>query len=578
MSNRFLVVSAAATAVLVAHVFQSPVILALAVLVLCSPWLPTSIIGPAFLITSTVIALLSNQYASTAASAPFYVTGRNNTALFVVSDGHGLTNVHMATAQSLLERHPDIQLHFITFPNMKSKITRLSNLAKKRQPRAKDVMFHAITSGRPYLDAMNDIHFKYVEGGLLSVIVPPGFGGVESFVSRMGKALAPWKPEEHLAIYNQICDFIDHLDPAIILLDTIFAPGIEATRGRNRMHAFTTANAVVNNFPHFQPYGKMFWKYPALASGFPYPVPWRLIPANIYLNTKIIYTFLTMSGTNSVRAFLRSHGIVDPINLMGLHRPEIPWITQSTPGAMIPVDVVPRNVTCTGPIVLSSASAEEVDPELVGWMKQAPTVLINLGSSLTYSIQQTEQMISAIEKLLEISDLQFLWKYNISPPIASTYDWRRALTRLTDTGRVRVSSWLVIDPPALLQSGHITTFVTHGGSGAYHEAIEAGVPMVVLPMWTDQFNFARLTEQIGVGLWACRETSPHYDASCLSAAIMRLSNGGQESTDIRAKVKEVGDRVSVTPGRDVAADIVARLATLQMLEVTEAGLCHLAKG
>ncbi|KAJ2965287.1 hypothetical protein NQ176_g10688 [Zarea fungicola] len=339
------------------------------------------------------------------------------------------------------------------------------------------------------------------------------------------------------------------------------------------MHAFITPNTLVDNFPHVQPRGKMFWKYPALSSGFPYPVPWKLIPLNVYLNARIIYTLLTMADVEPIRKYLRAHDVKDPVNFMGLHRPEIPWITQSTPGAMIPVDVVPANVTCTGPMVLSPAAAAETDPELVEWLMLAPTILINLGSTFTYSIAQTERMIATVERLLKQSGLQVLWKYNISPPVASEYNWQRAVKGLTDTGRVRVLSWISVDPPALLQSGHIAAFVSHGGAGGFHEAIEAGVPTVVLPMWVDLYNFARLTEQIGVGLWACQDTSPHYDEDCLGAAIMRVSDGGPESAAMRAKVKELSRRVKLNPGRDIAADVVAKLAALQRLENNEGGLC-----
>lgn len=63
-----------------------------------------------------------------------------------------------------------------------------------------------------------------------------------------------------------------------------------------------------------------------------------------------------------------------------MHRDDVPWITMTTDGAAIPVDVVPANVTCAGPIVLDAAPAEEQDPEMARWLKKAPTVMINLGS------------------------------------------------------------------------------------------------------------------------------------------------------------------------------------------------------
>lgn len=107
---------------------------------------------------------------------------------------------------------------------------------------------------------------------------------------------------------------------------------------------------------------------------------------NIYLNVRFIYSALRAPGLRAKQAALRQHGLKDPINFFDIYRPEAPWITMDTDGAAIPVDVVPSNVTRAGPIVLSSASAVEQDAKLVEWMKKAPTVLVNLGSTFSVSL------------------------------------------------------------------------------------------------------------------------------------------------------------------------------------------------
>lgn len=190
------------------------------------------------------------------------------------------------------------------------------------------------------------------------------------------------------------------------------------------------------------------------------------------MNAKVIYTILTLNNLKPIRKFLAENGVTDPINFFGLHRPDAPWITQTMPGASVPVDVIPPNVTCTGPIVLSPASAESSDLELVQWLQRKPTILVNLGSAFRYGIRQTESMIATIRKLLDTSEYQILWKYSISPHVETVFDWQQAVKPLVDTGRVRVSTWLTVDPPALLQSSYISAFVTHGGANGYHEALE----------------------------------------------------------------------------------------------------------
>ena len=122
-----------------------------------------------------------------------------------------------------------------------------------------------------------------------------------------------------------------------------------------------------------------------MGSGFAFPVPWRNIPENIYLNIRFIYSVLKMPDLAAKRKKLREKGLKDPINFFDMYRDDVPWITVTAEGASIPVDYIPSNVTITNPIVLSAAPAVEQDPALVDWLKKAPTVLVNLGSTVSVS-------------------------------------------------------------------------------------------------------------------------------------------------------------------------------------------------
>ncbi len=121
------------------------------------------------------------------------------------------------------------------------------------------------------------------------------------------------------------------------------------------------------------------------SSGFAFPVPLRNIPENIYMNLLYVYSAMLTPKLSAKKTALREKGIKDPINLFGIHRHDVPWITQNTEGAMIPLEFVPPNITCAGPILLSGALASQQDSELADWIKRAPTVLINLGSHFAVS-------------------------------------------------------------------------------------------------------------------------------------------------------------------------------------------------
>lgn len=203
-----------------------------------------------------------------------------------------------------------------------------------------------------------------------------------------------------------------------------------------------------------------------------------------------------MRSIAAKRSFLQAHGVVNPLDFFHIQHNDVPWITQTMPEASTPMDFVPANVTCAGPITLSPSRAQDIDAEIVSWMKQKPTVLVNLGTAVVYSAKQTMEMIGAIAQVLEHSDVQVLWKYKIADEIASDFDWRAAMKQITYTGRVMVNTWLTIDPPTLLQSGFITAFVTHGGAGGFHESLEyvsANPPVILNNFFTFPAETSLLT-------------------------------------------------------------------------------------
>lgn len=154
---------------------------------------------------------------------------------------------------------------------------------------------------------------------------------------------------------------------------------------------------------------------------------------------------------------------------MGLYRPDVPWLTQTLPGAHLPLVTIPRNVTLTGPINLAGLEEEtSAARELLEWTKK-PTVLISLGSGFRYVEYQARVMLEAMQHVLKETDVQILWKIDK----LESFDDNFLETAMRDSaGRLRIEKWLEVEPPTLLQDGHILAFVHHGGAGSYHDSIE----------------------------------------------------------------------------------------------------------
>ncbi|SPJ75977.1 uncharacterized protein FTOL_05708 [Fusarium torulosum] len=501
-------------------------------------------------VTALLIASLAYFLSGdTASQHEPYIQGRNKTVLFIANREHGLSNVHLATVSALLENYPDIEVHFASFPSVKQKLDIIASFARRQSPRTKDITFHGLT-GLTFAQAI-------VKEGR-SFISPPGWRGIASLAEHIQLWISPWTFEDHVYLYEELGSIIDDVDPAVVVLDSWFRPAIDVTRKKNRQHAFITPNTLVDHFLGLQPLWVRLWKYPAPSSGFSFPIPLRNLPENIYMNARYIYSAMFTPDASTKKARLRDFGLQEPLNLFGMHRQEVPWITQNTEGAMILVDFVPPNVTCAGPILLSGAPATEQDPEIAAWMKRSPTVLINLGSNLAYDETRATAMSLAIGELLSKTGVQILWKFNKLGDYSDAFVER--LIPYLDSERLKMPNWLVADPSSLLETGDIIASVHHGGSNCYHEAIAAGIPHVVLPLWADLYNYAALAETSGVGVWGCKDTTPDWTSQCLTAAFLEVVEGDHGGV-LKKVAKQLGDRVQTgRKGRDIAADEVAKLA------------------
>lgn len=237
------------------------------------------------------------------------------------------------------------------------------------------------------------------------------------------------------------------------------------------------------------------------------------------MNLRLAYSVLVaplIPSTNIAikRSFLTKNGIAKPLGFLNVYHPSYPWITQSSTELDYPISTISPNVHQCGPIYLSTSPASSQDSELTTWLSKAPTVLINLGSHVNYDLSAATEMALAIRSLLDNSPVQVLWKYNPRPQSGNfTSSFLSILTPDLKSGRIKMSSWLPVEPAALLETGHIIASVHHGGANCFHEAIGTGVPQVVLPMWVDLYDYAVRVEYLGVGVWGSRDAAPYVSIS-----------------------------------------------------------------
>jgi hypothetical protein len=167
--------------------------------------------------------------------------------------------------------------------------------------------------------------------------------------------------------------------------------------------------------------------------------------------------------------YLKSHGIKNPSKAFFSDQKDAPWLSQGSLGADFPLEFLPNNVVQCGPIYQSSAPAFEQNPELATWMSKAPTILVNLGSHMTYTETAATEMARALKEVVKKYDVQVLWKFKKRNDYSD--DFLLEVKEELTNWKLRLEKWIKADPAALLETGNIVLFVHHGGSSCYHEAV-----------------------------------------------------------------------------------------------------------
>jgi UDP:flavonoid glycosyltransferase YjiC (YdhE family) len=82
---------------------------------------------------------------------------------------------------------------------------------------------------------------------------------------------------------------------------------------------------------------------------------------------------------------------------------------------------------------------------------------------------------------------------------------------------------------------------------------------VLLPAWSDCYDFANRVELLGVGRWANKEAKPRWSQKELSTALREVILS-PDSEQMREKVKKLSKLFPENIGRDrAAAEILAAL-------------------
>lgn len=236
-----------------------------------------------------------------------------------------------------------------------------------------------------------------------------------------------------------------------------------------------------------------------------------------------------------VQSYLTAHTILrGPLDLLK-NRPEgVKILVTSLPELDFPL-VVPNHVIPCGPIIRRCQPLEETDAKLAEWLAHGRTIYVNIGSVVKVPVDQAIEMAKALKNVMDIFNrqaekgrLQVLWKlkkrgrYSVYEPTCSIAKIFRSEFA---HDRVRIVDWVQPEPVSVLRTGNVVCSVHHGGANSFNEAIVAGVPQVILPVWGVNYDYAQRVERLGVGRCGNRTSQPHWSAEEVSRELLHVLIG-----------------------------------------------------
>lgn len=100
----------------------------------------------------------------------------------------------------------------------------------------------------------------------------------------------------------------------------------------------------------------------------------------------------------------------------------------------------------------------------------------------------------------------------------------------------------------------VDVVITHGGNNTVTESFHFGKPMVVLPLFWDQYDNAQRVDELGFGV---RLETYAFEEEQLTAAIAKLLS----DESMKPRLQSVSQQLQASPGNVRAADLIERLAS-----------------
>ena len=182
----------------------------------------------------------------------------------------------------------------------------------------------------------------------------------------------------------------------------------------------------------------------------------------------------------------------------------------------------------------SAVRSEALDEQVEAWLSESdePIAYVSLGSFLSVR----SDVLASVARALRDIDIRVAFALGSTP--------REALGELPP-------SWLVRETlPQVRLLGRSALAVSHGGNNSVTEALTASVPLLLLPLSTDQFAGAAAIERAGIGEALDPNAATPDDLAAAARRLLALDGAPRDRLD------RIGSDLVRTLGAQRAHDIL----------------------
>jgi glucuronosyltransferase len=148
---------------------------------------------------------------------------------------------------------------------------------------------------------------------------------------------------------------------------------------------------------------------------------------------------------------------------------------------------LPVGITFMGEVGKSSSKIAKIfSPEINAIIEKAEKGLIifSLGTVSNTTNMPQKMLNSFVEAFGQFPDYQILWRMEMNVPQASKYS------------NINLLKWL--PQKDLMKHPKTRLLIAHGGYNSFLEASQAGIPIILMPLFADQFINAKRAKRFGI--------------------------------------------------------------------------------